>query len=99
MEFNAFDKCNEFLIGFEYVLKHSDVIDYQTMNHLMNLLFFCILNFVSRMCVKGPQGMCVPFLLWGADLENNGHSMYLIVDYDFFSSQRQTCSFVSIISC
>lgn len=46
--------------------------------------FFCILIFVSRMCVKGPPGMCMPFLLLGADLENNGHSMYLIVDHDFF---------------
>lgn len=38
--------------------------------------------FLSRMCAKEAQGKCVPVLLWGAILENNGHSMYMIVDQD-----------------
>lgn len=53
--------------------------------------------FLSQMCVKEPPGECVPILLWGAVLENNGHSMYLIVDqpdFLFLNTNVNVCSLI-----
>lgn len=40
--------------------------------------------FLSRMCVEEAPGKCLPVLLFGAVLESNELSMYLIVDQEDF---------------